>query len=132
MKAKHIAGGIVIAVCLVVAVYSLKSSLTPYVSFEEARASGRTVQVAGALVEGSLEFNKNKNEYSFTLSNPEGDTIHVSTQETLPSNFQQSTTVVAIGDYHAGAFVAERILVKCPSKYEREHKDDVHPGEKPQ
>ncbi len=131
MKAKHIIGGLVIVVCAVAAVYSLRSALTPYVSFDEAKVSGRTVQVAGALVAGSLIFDKQKGMYTFTLHDPDGATINVSTKVTLPSNFQQSTTIVAIGAYRDNFFRANRILVKCPSKYERDSKGDAHPGDNP-
>ena len=37
-----------------------------------------------------------------------------------PTNFEQAEKVVVIGGYEEGAFVAEKIIMKCPSKYEEE------------
>jgi len=38
----------------------------------------------------------------------------------IPGNFDQATMVVAIGRYQEGRFLAEQLLVKCPSKYQAE------------
>ena len=35
-----------------------------------------------------------------------------------PGNFEEATEIVAIGSYRDGAFHAEQLLVKCPSKYQ--------------
>ena len=131
MKGKYMIGAALIALCLGVGIFSLRSSLTPYVSFEEAKTSGRTVQVAGALVKGSSQFDKETGYYNFVLHDNNGGTLDVETAENLPGNFEDSTTVVAIGNYGGARFTAERVLVKCPSKYERDKMDNQHPGETP-
>jgi cytochrome c-type biogenesis protein CcmE len=38
----------------------------------------------------------------------------------VPGNFDQATSIVAIGHYKDGTFAAEQLLVKCPSKYQAE------------
>jgi cytochrome c-type biogenesis protein CcmE len=40
--------------------------------------------------------------------------------QTKPSNFEQAVSIVAIGHYDAsrGVFLADDLLVKCPSKYQ--------------
>ena len=35
-----------------------------------------------------------------------------------PGNFNDATQVVAIGRFHGGTLEAEKLLVKCPSKYQ--------------
>ncbi len=35
-----------------------------------------------------------------------------------PGNFEEATEIVAVGSYSDGAFHAEQLLVKCPSKYQ--------------
>ena len=35
-----------------------------------------------------------------------------------PGNFEEATQIVAIGSYSDGAFHANQLLVKCPSKYQ--------------
>jgi cytochrome c-type biogenesis protein CcmE len=38
----------------------------------------------------------------------------------VPGNFEQATSVVLKGKSTEGVFVAEQMLVKCPSKYQGE------------
>jgi cytochrome c-type biogenesis protein CcmE len=38
--------------------------------------------------------------------------------EPMPADFVRSEQVVVIGSYHNEVFVADQILMKCPSKYE--------------
>ena len=35
-----------------------------------------------------------------------------------PGNFKDAISIVAIGRYHEGRIEAEKLLVKCPSKYQ--------------
>jgi cytochrome c-type biogenesis protein CcmE len=37
-----------------------------------------------------------------------------------PANFEDAVSIVAIGRYENGVFAAEKLLVKCPSKYQGE------------
>ena len=39
-------------------------------------------------------------------------------KEPMPADFIKSEKVVVIGSYHDEAFIADKILLKCPSKYE--------------
>ena len=131
MKAKHIVGVLIIAVCLGVGVFSLRSSMTPYVSFKDAAESKRTVQVAGSPIKDTTKYDREAGAYTFDLKDSQNTTMPVITKENLPANFTQSTTVVAIGDYQDGKFVANRVLVKCPSKYDKKKLGKEHPGETP-
>jgi cytochrome c-type biogenesis protein CcmE len=38
----------------------------------------------------------------------------------MPPDFTRSEKVVVIGNYQNNAFVARKILLKCPSKYQEE------------
>jgi cytochrome c-type biogenesis protein CcmE len=38
----------------------------------------------------------------------------------MPTDFLRSEQVVVIGSYHQDKFVADKILLKCPSKYQEE------------
>jgi cytochrome c-type biogenesis protein CcmE len=40
--------------------------------------------------------------------------------EPMPPDFARSEKVVVIGGYQNNAFVANKILLKCPSKYQEE------------
>jgi cytochrome c-type biogenesis protein CcmE len=97
---------------------AFKSNLTPYVSFEKARASASAVQVAGKLVEHSDRFDEANAQLVFTLENEHGQQLAVTYKGPKPGNFNEAIQVVAIGRFHDGALEAEKLLVKCPSKYQ--------------
>lgn len=97
---------------------AFKSNLTPYVSFSQARATADAVQVAGQLVQGSDRYDENSQSLQFTLKDDEGDTLVVSYKGLKPGNFNEATQVVAIGRFDKGRLEAEKLLVKCPSKYQ--------------
>lgn len=97
---------------------AFKSSLTPYVSFQVARTSGQAVQVAGSLVPASTRYDEARGRLLFTLADASGDTLPVAYRGPKPGNFEEATQIVAIGRYQGGTLEAERLLVKCPSKYQ--------------
>jgi cytochrome c-type biogenesis protein CcmE len=97
---------------------AFKSNLTPYVSFQQARATSDAVQVAGKLVPGSDRFEAANSRLVFTLTDDKGDTMKVAYKGLKPGNFHEATQVVAIGRFHGGMLEAEKLLVKCPSKYQ--------------
>ncbi|HVS01867.1 MAG TPA: cytochrome c maturation protein CcmE [Thermoanaerobaculia bacterium] len=103
------------------AVSSFKQTLTPYVSFAEARRIDRNLQVAGGLVAGSSQYRDAEESLLFTLHEPDsGDTLRVRYQGLKPANFEEAVSIVAIGrwDGGAGELAADKLLVKCPSKYQ--------------
>ena len=58
---------------------------------------------------------------SFTFSDEEtGETMLVRYKGIKPDNFDEAYHVVAIGKYTGDAFTADKLLIKCPSKYEAE------------
>jgi cytochrome c-type biogenesis protein CcmE len=97
---------------------AFRSNLTPYVSFEKARSSDSAVQVAGKLVQHSDRFDEANSRLVFTLENEHGQRLEVTYKGPKPGNFNEATQVVAIGRFHDGALEAEKLLVKCPSKYQ--------------
>lgn len=100
---------------------SFKETLTPYVSYEQARDLNRTVQVAGGLEENSFSYDNERESLLFTLQEPEtGQTLRVRYRGVKPGNFEDAVSIVAIGRYNATEDVldAEKLLVKCPSKYQ--------------
>ena len=97
---------------------AFKSNLTPYVSFDKARATSSAVQVAGKLVEHSDKFDEATSRLLFTLADERGQQLQVAYKGMKPGNFNEATQVVAIGRYRDGVLEAEKLLVKCPSKYQ--------------
>ncbi len=118
MKPKYIIALIVVVVFLVFGAFSLKKSLTPYVSFAQAQKGG-TVQIIGKVVTGTDFYDTQTQKFAFTLTEEEGNRqMKVLYNGVKPGNFDQATEVVAIGQYQSGIFEADQLLVKCPSKYQ--------------
>lgn len=100
---------------------SFKEALTPYVPYEKARESTGAVQVAGGLVAGSTDYDETSGLLHFALFDEEtGETMPVRYEGVKPANFEEAISIVAIGRYDAasGEFAANKLLVKCPSKYQ--------------
>ena len=121
IKKSYIIGAVVVALALVMAMYSFKSTMTAYVSVGEARVSPRPVQVAGIVVQGSNRYDLENNKLMFTLQEDSGDKIPVEYDGHKPANFDDVTKIVATGKFNTESqvFVARELLVKCPTKYEQ-------------
>ena len=111
-------GGVLIVAFLAYGATAFKSNLTPYVSFEEAQRSARKVQVAGGLVPDSTSYIDDEETLKFGMVEDGGETMTVYYHGVKPGNFEEATQIVAIGTYSNGAFHADQLLVKCPSKYQ--------------
>lgn len=124
MKAKnrvYLFGAILLLAFAGFALSSFKETLTPYVSYERARKGDRMVQVAGALEKGSAGYQQETESLYFTLSDPATqETLRVRYKGLKPANFEEAISIVAIGRYDPGSkeFEADKLLVKCPSKYQ--------------
>lgn len=120
MKPKYIVGLVIIVVFIVFAAINLSTSLTPYVSLDKAKESGKTVQVKGQRVAGSEHFDTEKKVFTFQMIDEKGEKFKVVYNGVKPANLEQANEIVAIGRYKKNHFEAEQLLVKCPSKYQAE------------
>ncbi len=118
MNVKVIVALALLAVAVGVGVTSFKKSVTPYITFAEARRSSGLVQVNGVLADKQYVMKPNEQYLSFRLKDEKGEVLPVEYHGTVPGNFDQATSIVAIGRYHDQKFVADQLLVKCPSKYQ--------------
>jgi cytochrome c-type biogenesis protein CcmE len=110
----------ILIVFILFGAFSFKKNLTPYVDFDEAKRSLGVVQVIGELVTDRSRYDLGTQKLYFTLKDKKGKKLLVSYTGPKPANFEDATNVVAIGKYGNGEFVAEQVLVKCPSKYQGE------------
>ena len=105
--------------------YFFADSVTPYVGIADARASERNVQVKG-LLDPAVAPHMENDAFVFSLADEEtGETMLVRYKGVKPDNFDEAYHIVAIGKYAGDAFAADKLLIKCPSKYEAE-KGKVH------
>ncbi len=125
MRLKYILGFAIIIGFVVFAGMKLKSSITPYVTLAEAQQSHRVVQVKGERVPGSERYDFKRKEFIFKMRDKDGTEFEVRYFGVKPSNFEMATEVVAVGTYENGVFRADKLLVKCPSKYQAEQAPGV-------
>ncbi len=126
MRAKYIIGGLVIVVFLVWGASAFFKTTIQYVSIDEARHASRTVQVMGKIDFDRVNYNAKDSRLEFAIYDPNAtdpntaDRMSVVYYGVVPGNFDQATQVVLKGKSDGSEFVAEQMLVKCPSKYQGE------------
>jgi cytochrome c-type biogenesis protein CcmE len=95
------------------------ANLTPYLSFAEAKKANRVVQVMGKLDKSGGGATQEGGMLRFTLIEEKtGEKLAVRFKQTKPGAFDQAIQITAIGEYKDKIFEAEKLLVKCPSKYQ--------------
>ncbi|GGB99512.1 MULTISPECIES: cytochrome c maturation protein CcmE domain-containing protein [Dyadobacter] len=130
MKKIQIFGLIIVAVAIGIIV-STAGDASTYVDFTKARemaqeGDAESIHVVGKLkkdVSGrilDMEYQPeiDPNYFAFTLIDNNNVEQKVIYKNTKPQDFDKSEQVVVIGKMQDGAFTAEKILMKCPSKYD--------------
>ena len=117
---KTLIGIVLIILFSAFAFYSFSSTLNPYVTFAEAAKRSGNVQVSGYLVDDQVNYDLGSRQLRFKLEDQEGTRVPVSYSGVKPDNMEHAESVVVIGNFDGDIFNAERLLVKCPSKYEEE------------
>ena len=120
MNVKWILALVLVGLGAYFGVTSFKKSVTPYISFAEARHSSGMVQVNGVLADKNYVLKKDEQYLEFKLKDTRGEVMPVAYRGVIPGNFDQATSIVALGRYQGNHFEAEQLLVKCPSKYQAE------------
>ena len=123
LKPLHMIGIGIIVMAIVLGYFGLQSALRPYTtSVTEAMSTGRGVQLAGFLYPGETGAYDDRGEFTFKLQDSTGKVVQVIYPKPKPANFEKAISIVAIGHYDAskGVFIADDMLVKCPSKYQEE------------
>ena len=126
MKNKGAIVGLVIIIgALGFSAVAFKNNLVNAVPFSDAvKATDSDVQVMGAPVLGTMNYDANIHALRFDLRDTSGQTLPVVYKgpkpEDLDSAMTKAIAINATGTYDPkqGAFVAETLLVKCPSKYQ--------------
>lgn len=127
MKKGHIIGLVVIAVAVVIIV-STVGDASSYVSFQEAKemadyGNQEKIHVIGELKKNQMgevvgvEESENKLSFMFTMIDEENNEQRVFYNEPIPADFLRSEKVVVVGSHKNDFFLADKILLKCPSKY---------------
>jgi cytochrome c-type biogenesis protein CcmE len=102
-----------------------------YVTFDQAyqlasNGSKNSIHVVGELkkdAEGhvvGIMPGEDRVSFSFIMIDENKKEQLVIYKEPMPQDFTHSEKVVVIGSYSGDTFIAEKILLKCPSKYQEQ------------
>lgn len=118
MKKRTIIGLVLLVGFASVLFLNFGSQVGGYMPFTEAQASGSSAHVIGTWVEGAGQaYDPASNVFSFTMRDEVGTEQRVVYRNPKPANFEDADKLVVEGHFEGGQFVADHILVKCPSKY---------------
>ena len=118
MKKGYWVAAVLALAFITLGVTAFQKTLTPYLTFDEARKARGVVQVMGSLDKTSDRYDTATQELRFDLLDATGHRMPVSYHGIKPGNFKDAISIVAIGSYRDGRVEAEKLLVKCPSKYQ--------------
>ncbi|XOV92308.1 MAG: cytochrome c maturation protein CcmE [Bacteroidota bacterium] len=130
MKKSHIIGLVVIAIALII-IISTAGDASTYVSFNEAQemaehGNNNKIHVVGKLKKDEtgnvigVETSADRRSFRFALVDENNQEQMVYHPNPMPTDFLRSEQVVVVGAYSNDRFVADKILLKCPSKYQEE------------
>ncbi|GAA5221960.1 cytochrome c maturation protein CcmE domain-containing protein [Membranihabitans marinus] len=120
MRKIHIIGIGVLVVAMAL-IFSASKDFASYASFTDAQTS--TVKIVGQLVKDKEIYyspEENPNYFSFFVEDNEGQVRKVIMHQAKPQDFEMSEQIVVTGKMVENDFVADDILLKCPSKYKEE------------
>lgn len=129
MKKGHILGLGVIAIAIMIIITSIGDAST-YENFTTAKTlamngNDKPIHVVGELKKdenGSvvgIDVSESKTAFTFMMVDNDGQEQQVYYNEPVPADFARAEQVVVIGAYrNEEIFVADKILMKCPSKYQ--------------
>lgn len=118
MKPKQLLGMALIAACIVTAGLAMRGTVRESLTVREVMASeGEPCGLYGEVVKGSDKYDLKAARLTFHLKDEQGDAIPVVYARPKPANFDQASHIKAKGAYRDGAFQADELVLKCPSKY---------------
>ncbi|MEZ4824754.1 MAG: cytochrome c maturation protein CcmE [Bacteroidia bacterium] len=119
MKPSRIIILIALAVFVVALGINFSETASIYTDFETARNSKKEVHIVGSWVDREKSaYDTEKDIFTFFMQDTLNQVAKVLYYDPKPINFEQAEKVVVIGAYGEDAFVADKIVMKCPSKYE--------------
>lgn len=102
-------------------VMAFLNNASPYVTVAEAKVtSGSRLHLAGTIDKKTVNDDRLGGKLAFDLIDKKGDRIRVEHVGEPVANMGDATEVVAIGKVENGTFVSQKMLVKCPTKYEKD------------
>ena len=113
--------GVLVLAFIGYAGWSFMDSVTPYVGIAAAQKAKGNVQVKGLLDQKAEAPHMEGDYFVFTLQDEDtGESMPVRYHGTKPDQFDEAHHIVAVGTFRDGAFQSDKLLIKCPSKYEQQ------------
>lgn len=129
---KFLAGGglllVFVAFLIFQMVMATRTTGAYYMTVDELRAAGpelvgQRIRVNGAVVAGSEDWNPQEVTLKFAIAD-EADTnshLQIVYYGPRPDNFQRAASAIVEGELLPdGSFLAQNLLLKCPSRYDEE------------
>lgn len=100
-------------------VVAFLKNASPYVTIAQAKSgTSQSVHVVGDLDKATLQTNLREGQTLFAMSDEAGDRMNVRYTGAPIANMGDATRLVVVGTMKSDTFEADKVLVKCPSKYE--------------
>ncbi len=132
-----VGGFLLLAVVVALIVQATISTGAYYMTVHEVRAGaatlvGQRVRVSGEVVAGSEDWNAQQITLRFAISDEHSDQqLPIVFYGPRPDNFQRAASAIVEGELLPdGAFKAETLLLKCPSRYEEDPEEVFARAEK--
>lgn len=130
MKKSHILILVVIAAAVAI-IISTSNDASTYVTFDQAfemasNGNRNSIHVVGDLKKDEqghvigIEPGADMVSFTFIMVDENKKEQVVYHNQPMPQDFTRSEKVVVIGQYSGDKFIAEKILLKCPSKYQEQ------------
>jgi cytochrome c-type biogenesis protein CcmE len=119
MKSGTIILLVAIAIFTAVLAVSFSGSSSTYTTFSDAKKSGSTVHIVGSWVNREqANYDATQDAFTFFLQDTLGAIQQVLYRDPKPNDFEKAEKIVVIGKFEQPeVFTAEKIVMKCPSKY---------------
>jgi len=111
---------IAVAIAMIMVIYVDSST---YSTFAEARAKKTELYVSGVLnTSKAVDYDplKDPNRFSFFMFDRDSAECQVVFRGAKPQDFERAETIVLTGKMEGEVFLASKILMKCPSKYNQD------------
>ncbi len=118
LKPKTLVGVLLIAGFSSLLFLNFGEQVGGYMNFAQAAETGQRAHVVGTWAKDQpVAYNRDRNVFSFSMLDDQGVLRRVEYANPKPANFEDAEKLVVDGYASGDVFVAEHILVKCPSKY---------------
>jgi cytochrome c-type biogenesis protein CcmE len=124
VQGKYLIAGALLIFSVGLAFDSVSNYINPYLSVTQVAHNidtykGKNIQVMG-IVESGTFVRGDGSTISFSLTDGQ-ESMKIRYSGAIPQNLDEGKDVVAVGSVVGDSLEAEKILVKCPSKYEGEN-----------